>query len=36
MSQHEPWTAVENGQRSGVEVRLVEEFAAGIDAEVVA
>ena len=34
MSQHEPWTAMQDGERSGVEVDLVEEFAADIDAEV--
>jgi ABC-type amino acid transport substrate-binding protein len=34
MSQHEPWTAMQDGDRSGVEVDLVEEFAADIDAEV--
>lgn len=34
MSQEKPWTAVEGGERSGVEVRLVEEFAAGVGAEV--
>jgi membrane-bound lytic murein transglycosylase MltF len=34
MSQHEPWTALEDGERSGVEVRLIEEFAAERDADV--
>jgi polar amino acid transport system substrate-binding protein len=34
MSQHEPWTALEGGERSGVEVRLIEEFAAGRAADV--
>jgi polar amino acid transport system substrate-binding protein len=34
MSEHEPWTARDGGGRSGVEVELVEEFAAGLDAEV--
>ena len=34
MSQHEPWTALDDGERSGVEVRLIEEFAAGRDAEI--
>jgi ABC-type amino acid transport substrate-binding protein len=34
MSQHEPWTALDDGERSGVEVRLIEEFAAGRDADV--
>lgn len=34
MSQHEPWTALDDGERSGVEVRLMEEFAAGRDLDV--
>ena len=34
MSQHEPWTTLDGGERSGVEVRLIEEFAAERDAEV--
>lgn len=34
MAQQDPWTALDDGERSGVEVRLVEDFAAGIDAEV--
>jgi membrane-bound lytic murein transglycosylase MltF len=34
MSQHEPWTALDDGERSGVEVRLIEEFAAERDADV--
>jgi polar amino acid transport system substrate-binding protein len=34
MSQHEPWTALEDGERSGVEVRLIEEFAAERGADV--
>jgi len=34
MSPQEPWTASEGGERSGVEVGLIEEFAAGVDAEV--
>ena len=34
VSAHEPWTVVEGGNRSGVEVRLVEDFAAGFDADV--
>lgn len=34
MSQHEPWTALDGGERSGVEVELIEEFAAVLDAEV--
>ena len=33
MSEHEPWTALEGGRRSGVEVRLIEEFAAEWNAE---
>jgi polar amino acid transport system substrate-binding protein len=35
MSEHEPWTALDGGERSGVEVRLIEEFAAEWDAELV-
>jgi hypothetical protein len=35
MSQHEPWTVLEAEERSGVEVRLLEEFAAERDAELV-
>ena len=34
MSQHEPWTALDGGERSGVEVRLIEAFAAQWDADV--
>lgn len=34
MSHHEPWTALDGDERSGVEVRLVEQFAAEWDAEV--
>jgi polar amino acid transport system substrate-binding protein len=34
MSQHEPWATRDGGERSGVEVRLIEEFAAERDAEV--
>jgi polar amino acid transport system substrate-binding protein len=34
MSHQPPWTSLEDGERAGVEVRLVEDFAAGIDAEV--
>ena len=34
MSVHSPWTELENGQRAGVEVDLVEQFAEGIDAEI--
>ena len=34
MSAQAPWTALEDGERSGVEVRLVEDFAAGIDADI--
>lgn len=34
MSAHEPWTVVEGGERSGVEVRLVEGFAEAVDAEI--
>ena len=34
MSQHEPWTALDGGERSGVEVRLIEAFAAEWDADV--
>ena len=34
MSEHEPWTALDRGDRTGVEVELVEEFAAGLDAEI--
>ena len=34
MSEHDPWTALEDGERSGVEVRLIEEFAAERAAEV--
>jgi polar amino acid transport system substrate-binding protein len=34
MSHHEPWTSLDDGERSGVEVELVEEFAADIDADV--
>jgi polar amino acid transport system substrate-binding protein len=34
MSSHEPWTARDDGERSGVEVRLIEAFAAERDADV--
>ena len=34
MSAQQPWTALEDGERTGVEVRLVEDFAEGIDAEI--
>ena len=34
MSEHEPWTARDGGDRTGVEVDLVEEFAAELDAEI--
>jgi polar amino acid transport system substrate-binding protein len=34
MSPQEPWTALDDGERSGVEVRLIEEFAAERDADV--
>lgn len=34
MSEHEPWTARDGGDRTGVEVELVEEFASELDAEV--
>ena len=34
MSAQPPWTALEDGERTGVEVRLVEDFAEGIDAEI--
>lgn len=33
MSPEQPWTAVAGGERSGVEVGLIEDFAASIDAE---
>lgn len=34
VSAHEPWTVVAGGERSGVEVRLVEGFAADIAADI--
>ena len=34
MSVHEPWTTADDGERGGIEVELVEEFAAVWDAEV--
>jgi polar amino acid transport system substrate-binding protein len=34
MSEHSPWTELENGERAGVEVDLVEQFAEDIDAEI--
>jgi len=34
MSVHDPWTVLDGGERSGVEVDLIEDFATGVDAEV--
>ena len=34
MSEHPPWTELDDGERTGVEVDLVEQFAESIDAEI--